>query len=75
MLIAQKKKKENIAEYILYLFQIEDIVRSFKFNLDDLMDVFEISLELGHKYLPLNQLASHSHRQAYYLRTGRQLGE
>ena len=40
MQIAKKKQQENIAEYILYLFQIEDIIRSFKFNLDDLMDVF-----------------------------------
>ncbi|RCL73118.1 MAG: DUF4924 family protein [Flavobacteriales bacterium] len=40
MLIAQKKKKENIAEYILYLFQIEDVVRSFKFDVDDIMEVF-----------------------------------
>ena len=40
MLIAQKKKKENIAEYILYLFQIEDIVRSFKFDVDEIMEVF-----------------------------------
>ena len=38
MLIAQKKKKENIAEYILYLFQIEDIVRSFKFDVDEIME-------------------------------------
>ena len=40
MLIAKKKKQENIAEYILYLFQIEDVVRSFKFDLDDIIEVF-----------------------------------
>ena len=40
MLIAKKKEQENIAEYILYLFQIEDIIRSFKFNVDDIMGVF-----------------------------------
>ena len=40
MLVAKKKEQENIAEYILYLFQIEDIVRSFKFNLDDIIEIF-----------------------------------
>ena len=34
MLIAQAKKKSNIVEYILYLYQIEDIIRSFQFKLD-----------------------------------------
>jgi hypothetical protein len=32
MLIAREKKKSNIAEYILYMWQIEDIIRSFEFS-------------------------------------------
>lgn len=28
MLIAQAKKKENIAEYVIYMFQIEDMMRA-----------------------------------------------
>ena len=28
MLIAEQKRKENIIEYLLYMYQIEDIVRS-----------------------------------------------
>ncbi len=32
MLTAQQKRKENIAEYILYLYQIEDLIRAFQFN-------------------------------------------
>ncbi|MCQ2973472.1 MAG: DUF4924 family protein [Bacteroidales bacterium] len=28
MIIAQQKKKENIAEYVLYMFQIEDMMRA-----------------------------------------------
>lgn len=32
MITAQQKKKENIAEYILYLFQIEDLIRAFQFD-------------------------------------------
>ena len=34
MLIAQAKKKENIIEYILYMYQIEDIIRSLKLDMD-----------------------------------------
>ena len=28
MLIARQKKKENIAEYLLYMWQVEDIIRA-----------------------------------------------
>ncbi len=34
MLVAQQKRKENIAEYILYIYQIEDLIRAFNFDLD-----------------------------------------
>lgn len=34
MLIAQQKRKENIAEYILYLYQVEDLIRAFKLDMD-----------------------------------------
>lgn len=34
MLIAQQKRKENIAEYILYLYQVEELIRAFKFDLN-----------------------------------------
>ena len=38
MLIANQKKKENIAEYVIYLFQVETIIRSFDFKIDDIFD-------------------------------------
>lgn len=38
MLIAQQKQKENIAEYILYMYQIEDVIRAYKLDLDVLME-------------------------------------
>jgi hypothetical protein len=38
MLVAQQKLKENIAEYILYMYQIEDIIRAYKFNLEDILE-------------------------------------
>lgn len=34
MLIAKLKKETNIIEYVLYMYQIEDIVRSFQFDID-----------------------------------------
>ena len=39
MLIAQEKEKTNIAEYILYMWQIEDIIRSNNFDLAQINDV------------------------------------
>ena len=40
MLIAHQKFKENTAEYLLYMFQIEHVIRSFDFDLDVIMDAF-----------------------------------
>lgn len=33
MLISRQKKKENIIEYILYMWQIEDLIRAYNFDL------------------------------------------
>ena len=33
MFVAQKKKKENIIEYLLYMWQIEDLIRSCNFDI------------------------------------------
>lgn len=40
MFIAQSKLQENVAEYILYMYQIEDLIRSFQFDLDKIMHDF-----------------------------------
>jgi hypothetical protein len=40
MHVAQQKLQENIAEYLLYMFQIEHVIRSFNFDLTDIIDVF-----------------------------------
>ncbi len=32
MFVAQKKKEENIIEYVLYMWQIEDLIRSCNFD-------------------------------------------
>lgn len=34
MLIAKEKRKTNIAEYILYMWQVEDLIRAHQFNID-----------------------------------------
>lgn len=34
MLIAEKLKKENIAEYMLYMWQIEDLIRAHDLNIE-----------------------------------------
>ena len=34
MIIAQQKRKENIAEYLLYLWQVEDLLRACKLDID-----------------------------------------
>lgn len=33
MIVAQKKRRENIAEYLLYMWQVEDLIRANGFDL------------------------------------------
>ncbi|MDE6294965.1 MAG: DUF4924 family protein, partial [Muribaculaceae bacterium] len=34
MYTASEKKRENIAEYLLYMWQIEDLIRSYNLDMD-----------------------------------------
>lgn len=34
MYIAREKKETNIAEYVIYMYQIEDMIRAYKFDLE-----------------------------------------
>lgn len=34
MFIARKLKKENICEYLLYMWQVEDLIRAFELDID-----------------------------------------
>ncbi|MEX1192992.1 MAG: DUF4924 family protein [Brumimicrobium sp.] len=34
MFIAQEKERTNIAEYIIYMYQLEDLIRAYQFNID-----------------------------------------
>ena len=38
MLNAEKRKQENIAEYIIYMYQIEDLIRACNFDLELIME-------------------------------------
>jgi len=38
MIIAEQKRKENIAEYLLYMYQVEDMIRANKLDLDSVED-------------------------------------
>lgn len=38
MLIAKQKKNENIAEYLLYMWQVEDIIRANKLDIDSIQE-------------------------------------
>ena len=37
MLVAEKLRQENIAEYLLYMWQVEDLIRTCKFDLDTIL--------------------------------------
>jgi hypothetical protein len=47
MLIAKIKEEENIAEYILYMWQMEDLIRGNNFDLDQIMGKLLPGDELG----------------------------
>ncbi len=34
MIIARQKKRENIVEYVLYMWQVEDLIRGLDFDID-----------------------------------------
>lgn len=40
MLIARQKLNENIAEYVLYMYQIEDLIRAYQFDLEAIIENF-----------------------------------
>jgi hypothetical protein len=39
MIVAQEKRKTNIAEYIIYMWQIEDMIRALKFDMTRIGEV------------------------------------
>jgi len=49
MFIASQKKRENIAEYLLYMWQIEDLIRAYELDID------RIDREIVHKHTGLDE--------------------
>ena len=45
MLIALQKRKENIAEYILYIWQIEDLLRALQFSPEAIYNTLVAKIE------------------------------
>lgn len=39
MFIAEQKKRDNIAEYLLYMWQLEDILRAYELDIDKIQKV------------------------------------
>ncbi len=39
MIIAQKQRKENISEYLLYMWQVEDLIRAANCDMDKINDL------------------------------------
>lgn len=50
MIISQQKRAENIAEYILYMWQIEDLIRAYNFDFEiikhNLADQYQVEPSL-----------------------------
>lgn len=50
MIIAEQKRKENIAEYLLYMYQVEDMIRANQLDLDrieqTLISKFEVDYQV-----------------------------
>lgn len=46
--IAQQKRQQNIAEYLLYMWQIEDLLRAYRFDLDKIEKEFLNAAENQH---------------------------
>ena len=53
MLIARQKKQENIAEYLIYMWQIEDMIRAYRLDIDviqeNIIDKFDQPESVKHE--------------------------
>lgn len=59
MIIASQKKKENIAEYLLYMWQIEDIIRAYGLDID------RIQSGIIDKYVSIDETQRKAMREWY----------
>ena len=58
--IAQQKLNDNVAEYILYMYQVEDVIRAYNFDIERIINEYVIP------QLP-DQSFLHQHREWYQM--------
>lgn len=64
MLIARQKRKENIAEYLLYMWQVEDLIRANHFDMEQIRKTIvshydqpdDVKEEIAHWYEELVEM-------------------
>jgi hypothetical protein len=69
MIIANKKREENIAEYLIYMWQIEDMIRAYNLDIDaiqkNIIDKYDIDdntkKEMRYWYENLIEMMHHEH--------------
>lgn len=59
MITASQKRKENIAEYLLYMWQIEDVIRAYN------LDISEIKANVVDRYVQLDDDKRHEMLEWY----------
>lgn len=52
MLVAQQKLEENIAEYILYMYQIEDVIRAYNLDVDTIINQYVLPQLPDETFIP-----------------------
>lgn len=71
MIIAKQKRKENIAEYVLYMWQVEDILRAYHLDINEIqkniVDQYnqsdEVKMEIRSWYENLIEMMKLEHKE------------
>ena len=52
MIVSEQKRKSNIAEYVIYMYQIEDVIRAYQFDIDAIIENFVMPQLPDSSFLP-----------------------
>jgi hypothetical protein len=52
MIVSEQKRKSNIAEYVIYMYQIEDVVRAYQFDINAIIENFVMPQLPDSSFLP-----------------------
>ena len=44
MFISRQLKQQNIAEYLIYMWQVEDLIRAYKCDLETIRQQYSVAL-------------------------------